>query len=277
MNTATRILEALSTTATSTLGQLYDRVSTYPHVVRGRLHDLVRRGQAQRVGRGLYIRIDSSTAQVGVQADSRIALADLAARGARFDAVILDLPYTSEGVRGGNRDLAAFASITPAEFGAICDQVVRLVGQDTPVVFIFSNGKSSAKARKAYEAEIAARFTAAAQGTYTKVAANGKPCQFMGRLMPGEDLVIYTKSGRVNAEALDLDITEVRPTGYKTEKPIGLLTRMFSQLAKAGQWILDPFGGSGSTSEACRVLGMNSLSIDIAHNPVEYWAARQIA
>ncbi len=51
-------------------------------------------------------------------------------------------------------------------------------------------------------------------------------------------------------------------SGYPTQKPIKLLERIIASCSDPGDMILDPFCGSGTTLEAARKLGRNSVGID---------------
>jgi site-specific DNA-methyltransferase (adenine-specific) len=56
--------------------------------------------------------------------------------------------------------------------------------------------------------------------------------------------------------------------GYPTQKPILLLERIIGLVTSPGDWVLDPFTGSGTTLVAAELLGRNSLGIDIAAEAV---------
>lgn len=51
-------------------------------------------------------------------------------------------------------------------------------------------------------------------------------------------------------------------TGYATQKPIGILRRIVAASSRPGDWVLDPFGGSGTTAAAARELGRHAVVID---------------
>jgi site-specific DNA-methyltransferase (adenine-specific) len=51
-------------------------------------------------------------------------------------------------------------------------------------------------------------------------------------------------------------------TGYPTQKPLGVLRRIVQASTREGDWVLDPFAGSGTTAAAARALGRRSISID---------------
>lgn len=51
-------------------------------------------------------------------------------------------------------------------------------------------------------------------------------------------------------------------TGYPTQKPVGILKRMIAASSKPGDWVLDFFGGSGSTGAAALELSRNFVLMD---------------
>ena len=51
-------------------------------------------------------------------------------------------------------------------------------------------------------------------------------------------------------------------TGYATQKPLGILTRIIRASSKPGDWVLDPFAGSGTTGHAAGELGRKFVVID---------------
>lgn len=57
--------------------------------------------------------------------------------------------------------------------------------------------------------------------------------------------------------------------GYPTQKPILLLERIISLVTLPGDFVLDPFCGSGTTLVAAELLGRNSLGIDVSSEAVQ--------
>lgn len=51
-------------------------------------------------------------------------------------------------------------------------------------------------------------------------------------------------------------------TGYPTQKPLGVLRRIIQASSRPGDWVLDPFAGSGTTAAAARALDRRSISVD---------------
>jgi site-specific DNA-methyltransferase (adenine-specific) len=63
-------------------------------------------------------------------------------------------------------------------------------------------------------------------------------------------------------------------TGYATQKPLGILRRIVAASSAVGDWVLDPFAGSGTTGEAARVLGRRFVLMDENPAAVDVMRAR---
>ena len=63
-------------------------------------------------------------------------------------------------------------------------------------------------------------------------------------------------------------------TGYPTQKPIGILKRIVQASSLAGDVVLDPFAGSGTTGEAAHLLGRHFILIDNSEAALEVMARR---
>ena len=51
-------------------------------------------------------------------------------------------------------------------------------------------------------------------------------------------------------------------TGYDTQKPLALLERIVKCASREGEWVLDPFAGSGTTLEAAKRHGRRFIGVD---------------
>ena len=58
--------------------------------------------------------------------------------------------------------------------------------------------------------------------------------------------------------------------GYPTQKPLSLLTRFIEMCSNPGDWILDPFCGSGSTLIAAQSTGRKWIGIDISPKTIDF-------
>ena len=63
-------------------------------------------------------------------------------------------------------------------------------------------------------------------------------------------------------------------TGYPTQKPILLLERIIHLSTDAGDVVLDPFCGSGTTLVAAQLLGRSGIGIDVSEEAVELTRCR---
>jgi len=63
-------------------------------------------------------------------------------------------------------------------------------------------------------------------------------------------------------------------TGYPTQKPLGILRRIVAASSRKGDLVLDFFAGSGTTGEACLMLGRDFLLVDDNPEALEVMARR---
>lgn len=63
-------------------------------------------------------------------------------------------------------------------------------------------------------------------------------------------------------------------TGYPTQKPLGILKRIVQASSNPGDLVLDFFAGSGTTGEACLLLGRRFILIDNNPQALEVMARR---
>jgi site-specific DNA-methyltransferase (adenine-specific) len=64
-----------------------------------------------------------------------------------------------------------------------------------------------------------------------------------------------------NGEYID-NKTLPRKNSHPTVKPIKLMSYLITLFTRPGDWVLDPFGGSGTTGLACKLLDRNHIYID---------------
>jgi DNA modification methylase len=58
-------------------------------------------------------------------------------------------------------------------------------------------------------------------------------------------------------------------TGYPTQKPEALMSRLIESCTLPGDWVLDAYAGSGTTATVARKLGRAALSIDASEQALE--------
>jgi hypothetical protein len=66
-------------------------------------------------------------------------------------------------------------------------------------------------------------------------------------------------------------------TGYPTQKPEALLSRLIESLTLPGDWVLDPYVGSGTTLAVCTRLNRNAIGIDDNPAAIEMTCRRLLA
>ena len=85
----------------------------------------------------------------------------------------------------------------------------------------------------------------------------------------GCEFVLYYKRGNRERTAPRrnniLQYSQLRPGDliHPHEKPTALLEALISHSTSPGDWVVDPFGGSGSTTRAARNLGVNSIAMEL--------------
>jgi DNA modification methylase len=78
---------------------------------------------------------------------------------------------------------------------------------------------------------------------------------------------VWTDIDPVNSQARER-------TGWPTQKPLALLTRILEASSNENDVVLDPFCGCGTTIEACERLGRRWIGIDIARKSVDVTRSR---
>lgn len=66
-------------------------------------------------------------------------------------------------------------------------------------------------------------------------------------------------------------------TGYPTQKPLGVLRRIIQASSEEGDWVLDFFGGSGTTAAAAAELGRKFVTVDQNPEAIEVMKKRLTA
>jgi site-specific DNA-methyltransferase (adenine-specific) len=86
--------------------------------------------------------------------------------------------------------------------------------------------------------------------------------------MSGEGIIPDTKGVQNSEKKLQPNGEYVenktlpRKNNHPTVKPIKLMSYLITLFSRPGDWILDPFGGSGTTGLACKLLDRNHIYID---------------
>jgi hypothetical protein len=236
--------------------------------IRGRVYDNLGKG-IQRIGKGLYI----SSEAIVEQGDSLKIIDRMVAEGDLFDFIFLDIPYKAAGQKGGNRNLFACNTISPAEFGVFISKLASLLKtQTSPLIYMFTSGKSSKSAHDAYLRQFngSGLQQCGRVGSYTKLWANGNRMNMGKHLIPKEHIYVFSKSGLVNnIDQWGLDFQLAPDTReYPTSKPYPMIEKLVQQATQIGDWVLDPFGGSGKVLKACKELKRMCHIIDTSDKAI---------
>lgn len=86
--------------------------------------------------------------------------------------------------------------------------------------------------------------------------------------LPMHEVAAYCWHGRhkMNRPKSKSVIFHPKPSASKlhpTMKPVGLLRKIIPNNTRAGEWVYDPFGGSGSTLIACEHLGRKCAMVEL--------------
>lgn len=68
--------------------------------------------------------------------------------------------------------------------------------------------------------------------------------------------------------------TGAEKTGYPTQKPVGIVRRMIAASSRPGDWVLDPFAGSGTTGVVAAALARRYLLVDSHPEALEVMCRR---
>ncbi len=244
----------------TSLKQLYKEFPNEPKTtIRGRVYENLGKG-ITKVGTGLYI---SSNAIIE-KGNSLKIIDRMLQEKDKFDFVFLDIPYSAGGQKGGNRNLFAKDTISPEEFGVFLNKVEQLLRDKNSVIsFMFTSGKSSRKAFLNYfkQFEQTSLIQCDKIGTYTKLWSNGNRMNMGKYLMPVENIYFFNGTGKIELSNLDFALTP-NTQEYPTAKPYPMIKSLVEQITKIGDWIFDPFGGSGKILRASLELNRNCHIID---------------
>jgi len=259
-----------------TLKELYSEFgSDYKqHSIRARIYES---NKVIRTGRGSYILAGIDIEAVIEQVDTKEHIYKLVDAKLKYDMIYLDIPYSLNGQKGGNRSLVDYNTVSENEFKNIIIEVEKLLKtDDSQVHFMIAGGKTSiAGANKYINMFSYTGLKLINQGSYTKLTKSGKVCN-MGKFdMPPELILTYSKSGKERFKEMEtMDYSYQRPAlpkagGYRTQKPLMLLKKLIERATLKGEKVLDLFAGSGVTLEAGLSLGRRVHGLEISTNAIE--------
>jgi hypothetical protein len=246
-----------------TMQEIYEKFpETAKTTVRGRVYDSLGCG-IFKIAKGLYI----SQKAIVEQGSSLEIIDRMLKEEEKYDFIFLDIPYEAGGQKGGNRDLSTYCMISPEEFGVFIAKCEKLLKTDTsPLLFMFTSGKSSRTAHDRYFMKILDTPLKPCErmGTFQKLWGNGNPMNMGKHIMPKENIYIFSRSGQVdNLGNWELDFS-LKPDLklYPTAKPYAMIRKLVEQGTKFGDWVFDPFAGSGAVLKACIELGRKCFTAD---------------
>ncbi|MCF6244363.1 MAG: site-specific DNA-methyltransferase [Sulfurovum sp.] len=259
-----------------TLKELYAEFgeSYKKHSIRARVYES---NKVIRTGRGSYILAGIDIEAIIEEVDTKEHIYKLVEAKLKYDMIFLDIPYSLNGQKGGNRVLVDYNTISEEEFKSIIIEVEKLLkNDDSQVYFMIAGGKTSLTGAKRYINMF--NYTGLKlvnQGSYTKLTKNGKVCNMGKYDMPGELILSYSKSGQERFKEMEvMNYRYQRPPlpkvgGYRTEKPFMLLKKLIERATLMGERVLDLFAGSGVTLEAGLSLGRRVHGLEISTNAIE--------
>jgi len=230
-----------------------------------------------KTGKDTYMLLGTDAKALIEKTDSRLAIHEISKANILYDLMFFDIPYRTGGQKGGNRKLATYDLIEVEEFQEIIIQAQKkLRTEDSQIYFMIAGGKGSkASADKYLRTFEQTDLKLAGKGSYLKLFSNGKVCNMGKYQMPAEEIFIFNRSGKlqINEEKPQLDFQLTRPPlqkngGYQTQKPLELLKQIIKQSTNIGDTVLDMFGGSGVTLEACLLLKRFIHTIDISDDSI---------
>ncbi|MCG3177364.1 MAG: hypothetical protein MOGMAGMI_02338 [Candidatus Omnitrophica bacterium] len=234
-------------------------------------------GTFTRVDKGVYVLRQAGQDIAYIQAaDASETLPQLVEKGMKFDAVLLDIPYDTPAVRGGNRGANRQYNLMSVDSWRKIAQAISkgLRDDQSPVYYMYSQARSGMAAMQKYNDVLGeVGLKPVARGEYTKLQLDGvtQVRNMRGDVVLPEGIILLTRSGQFTekAEARNLNFKLIRPRGYSTEKPAEMIRSLIMQGTDEGDWVLDPTAGSGVTpAEAVRA-GRRAIALEINPDVVQ--------
>tara|TARA_R100000278_G_scaffold21230_2_gene20132 strand:- start:10425 stop:18236 length:7812 start_codon:yes stop_codon:yes gene_type:complete len=258
-----QVTEVLGDMQVASIKEITEATGLPAPTVRRILGQGAKNGELTRVSAGVYTLKTKGGKTVAIVqgADARTEIKRLVEEGAKFDMIFLDPPYkVPKGGKKGTksyRNIARYEKISPEEFGGFVKDVVKLLkNENTPVLFMFSMGRSKPtkdKLKKYTKALTdAGLINTGVAATTGKLDSKGKEFKY-GKNLMREMVYYYTLSGDTRQDLdvkFDKEYFFKKDTRFSSAKPVALLEAIIEASTKAGEIILDPFAGSGSTARA---------------------------
>lgn len=94
-------------------------------------------------------------------------------------------------------------------------------------------------------------------------ANDGQPLSDIWAYQPYTEGTLFLSDEGIDDDVRWMGTNDGERVGYQTQKPVGLLKRIINASTKAGDVVLDPFCGCGTTIEAAQELGRQWVGIDV--------------
>lgn len=192
------------------------------------------------------------------------------------DCVIMDPPYglDTHRTRVGGTDYADGRDYALALLDGVCQRLSECLNDDAHL-YVFS-GYSYLHDFK----HILGKYFDVQDNPLVWVKNNHTMCDFSKWYANQHEYVLFAKmkaSARILGQGHVSDVFVVDKanlTTHSAEKPVELLKYFIGRSTVAGELVLDPFCGSGSTVVAARELGRRSLAFDIEQRWIEVTRGR---
>lgn len=195
--------------------------------------------------------------------------------GRKIRAILTDPPYgvayvenkkgvSDLGVKGGAKPIMGDQIQTEEEYRAFTTNWLLAVAPflaDYNAYYIFNADSMFPALREGIRR---------AEFYYSQLIIWVKNTVVVGRkdYLPMHELIAYGwygrhKMERSKAKSVLFHPKPARSRLHPTQKPVGLLRKLIPNSTKVGEWIYDPFCGSGSTLIACEQLGRRCIGIEL--------------
>jgi len=208
--------------------------------------------------------------------DALTGMGALFSLGIKADLILTDPPYELTSLKAGGRTALA-ASVqetmnqldTPALRKTVSREYLEAmwVLQEVPNLYIFCNGKQIPYYLDFFYKEKGCKYD-----ILIWYKTNAMPLFSNKYLCDKEYILYFRRGGYCNPASYEdaatvyispLNQKDKKKYGHPTIKPLPLVSRLIRNSSIEGQFILDPFAGSGTTLAAAKMLKRNYVGFEI--------------